>query len=359
MYLAQNKDNTLLVDLAFIDYPGWFGGKARSVQLKELIEEKGYQFKKVELSKPNKWQVILYGIAFFLRFGYFKPFGYRSFVNSAYLYFGYTQLFKQYPGIQIVIKEGTGYGDLVIVDIIKKIGRKIYLIPADIESLCEYPNAWTHTLPKIKRFEVELKYYRKADAVFCISEEESWILRIFEANAYFLPYYPSINKKDLIEKRRINRQPDKDFGILTFGRFDNTPQRRGLLNLLEDIKKKRIQLSYNLNIAGVGSEYFIDVVKGINNIKVLGELSDNELEECLYKCIAVLFYHKPTGGMITRVPDMLLSGIPIIGNEDALKSYIFSRGTSLLSDKIIIEEVDYETIEKKKSYFYSNFFKWI
>ncbi|MCX7985373.1 MAG: hypothetical protein N2662_00345 [Bacteroidales bacterium] len=357
MYLARNNERTLLVDLAFIDYPGWFGGKARSVQLKELIEEKGYRFEKTELPKPNKLQVIIFGLKYLFRYGYYKPFGYRSLVNSAYLYYGYTEMLKRYPEIAIVIKEGTGHGDLVIANIIKQFKRKIYFIPANIESLCEYPGDWTHKISKIKRFREELRYFKKADAIFCISEEDAWILRVFGCNAHLLPYFPPKVIMPVIEKRRLNRNPDENFGLFSFGML-NRPFIDGLKSLFDLIKTNRFKLPYKLKIAGKGTEYLKNFAADIPEIEILGELTDEELEECLSKCVAVFFYHAPTSGMITRVPEMILSGIPIIGNEDALKDYILKEGTY----HYLCTETKYfhdESLKEKYSMFKKNLFSFI
>lgn len=355
MYLAQNNNKTLLVDLAFVDYDGWFGGKARSVQLKELIEEAGFTFSRINLPMPNKLQVLWFGLLFFLRFGYFKPFCYRSLVNSAYLFYRYRKILRDNPQISMVIKEGTGYGDLVLADIVKFYNRKIVFIPANIESLADYDNAWTHTIAKTQRFSNEIRYFKKADAVWCISEEETWLLRIFGCNARFLPYSPPKVLTTIIENRRLNRKADENFGFLTFGRFDNPLHRGGLLNFLTKLQQGKVKFPYKLKIAGVGSEYFASLVNGLSDVKVLGELTDSELENCLLKCMGTLFWHQPSSGMLTRVPDMIMSGIPVIGNEDAVKSYLWMKGVDVWGDDMILEPPDYNEFVKKNKIFYSEF----
>jgi hypothetical protein len=50
-------------------------------------------------------------------------------------------------------------------------------------------------------------------------------------------------------------------------------------------------------------------------------VSDAQLEPLYRSCSAQLIVHPATSGMLTRVVDAALAGIPVVGNTMALKSY--------------------------------------
>jgi hypothetical protein len=355
MYIASKNDLKILVRFCFDESPGWFGGKARSMQLRELFEKEGFTFEKINFPGINKWQIGIGFLKYFFKHGYFRPFSRASIYCTGKRYAEIRWIIQQYPDIKAGIFEGTGYGDLVLTSILSDYSKKTIFIPANVESLAEYTDMWTHKhFSKINRLKQEVKYYSKAAAVFCISEEEAWLLRVFGSEAYFLPYFTPDCIQERMNKIKQARRPDPEFGYFAFASY-GIPHTKGLQTLISSIEKGKFG-EKKIKIAGYGlPQNFHEKVKHLKNVEILYALEDAKFDECLAKCESALLIHSPTSGMITRTPDMLLLGIPIIGNEDAIRSYVFCKGANLVEFKNYNFENTSQLLENKKNEFYSYF----
>lgn len=318
MFIAEKDNLKVFLDLAHLREKKWSGGKFRSRQTYEIFEQAGFTFTPVvEPKRPGRLRILLWAITGILRFGLYRPFHLDSLRTTGYNYFKLSHYKQQYPGVNAWLIEGTGFGALQNVAILKSFGIKVILAPINVESLAPYPGAWTHSLSPIDRLKVELKYYQLADAVFCISLEEAWLLSIMDVETYFLPYHPPKELLKKIEQRRAARAGVKKEGILYYANYFNSPNYLGLKKFVEE----HAYINKTIRIAGLGIEKILPLIEGKKEFIVLGELSDEELENELISCEKVLFNHYPTSGMLTRVPELLLSGIPVEGNLAALKAY--------------------------------------
>jgi hypothetical protein len=54
---------------------------------------------------------------------------------------------------------------------------------------------------------------------------------------------------------------------------------------------------------------------------VLGTVSDDELLSEQLKARALLVHYVPTPGALTRIPEALIAGIPVIANRHAARGY--------------------------------------
>jgi hypothetical protein len=123
------------------------------------------------------------------------------------------------------------------------------------------------------------------------------------------------------------RKPDPEYGFLYYANFYNEPNFLGFKSFIGQLHENKLNIK--INVAGIGSERIKDLASSIPSIKLLGELSEEDLEKNLCKCMGVILNHYPTSGMLTRVPEIILSDIPLIANMDALKAYCFINGTSV------------------------------
>jgi len=319
MMRIATKDNiSILIELAFYDQQTWSGGKARSVQLYEMLVDAGFTFTGAEQPvRPGKFSLLMWAIRGILKFGIYKPFCLDSLRTTGYNYFRYSWLTSKYPNAKAYILEGTGFGQVQSVRMLRSFNKITVLVPANIESLVKY-EAWTHRKGLLFAFTEELPYLQEADSVFCISEEEAWIIRVLGCNGYFLPYFPPSDTMKKIAARKFARATIAKRGLFYFANFHNAPNVHGLKNFVDEhgFEGKKIR------IAGIGIDKIKPLIDKHSEFEILGELNDDQLEKELISCEAVVINHFPTAGMLTRVPELLLSGIPIHGNPDALKSYM-------------------------------------
>ncbi|MGG6287809.1 hypothetical protein ACQ4M3_40155, partial [Leptolyngbya sp. AN03gr2] len=170
------------------------------------------------------------------------------------------------------------------------------------------------------RFETESQALVKADWVFCISREEEWLLRTQGANAYYLPYYPpeAVFQRFLeVRAARHNRRENSRF--LIHGNANNPPTCKGMIEQIEWLKKARETLVFEVDIVGYGTEKLKEYCDRADFV-VHGSVSSEHLHEFLISAKAALIHQVPTSGALTRIPELLIAGIPVIANRNAARS---------------------------------------
>jgi hypothetical protein len=197
---------------------------------------------------------------------------------------------------------------------------KTVAIPQNIESLVPNQGSAISGKKAPKWFSEEVKYLSQCDITFCISREDAFILSAFGINAAYLPYYPvpEVESKLLqIRSKRVAKIKDDNHDneilkILMLGSADNQPTRLGMQNRIDFFRK--YPGKYLLLIAGFHTEIFKTYVNGKERIKLLGELAQDELEDLLVDIDLILVHQPPTSGALTRIPEMLIAGIPVYAN---------------------------------------------
>ena len=78
-------------------------------------------------------------------------------------------------------------------------------------------------------------------------------------------------------------------------------------------------LPFKLIVAGYGTE----TLKPVSNPQIVfrGTLSNEDLEKLLVDIDGIVIYQPPTTGALTRIPEMLLAGIPVFANFNASRNY--------------------------------------
>jgi hypothetical protein len=57
------------------------------------------------------------------------------------------------------------------------------------------------------------------------------------------------------------------------------------------------------------------------NVKILGTVDDETLKDLLVRCKALIVSQKPSGGALTKLQEMRIAGVPVIGNKLSFRSY--------------------------------------
>jgi hypothetical protein len=81
-----------------------------------------------------------------------------------------------------------------------------------------------------------------------------------------------------------------------------------------------------LIVAGYGTEAFLPARIGHDSIRLAGPMSPTELEDLLVGVRACLCYQEGGGGALTRIPEMLLAGVPVVANTHAARSFHEAQG---------------------------------
>lgn len=300
------------------------GGSKRSVQIRELLKENGIPYVDDSFTLPKnvsrltlvKWSLRAIG---FIRKHYPKH-GIKSLS-------GYIRLIKYYAlRIPVVLDkykgqdvdflwENTNNRDMLYL--LKATGHRVIALPHNIESLVRCGS--------VEALKTEVDNLKHCDAVFAISKEETWLLRLLGLNAHYLPYYsPSDAESFLlsIRRKRELREPNPRNRFALLGSATNSPTRSGMQSLIDFASTQ--ELPFDLLIAGYGTESLTPA--NHPGISFLGTLSNEELEKLLIEIDGIIIYQPPTSGALTRIPEMLLAGIPVFANFDAARNYFGVNG---------------------------------
>lgn len=293
------------------------GGSKRSVQIREILSRNSVPYVEDEfklpknVSMPTLLRWTCRSVAFIHK--YYPKKGITSLKH-------YIKLVKYYAlRIPVVydkyVKTDSIFcwentNDKDIVYLMKATKCPVIALPHNIESLVNnYSSA---------SFNKEMNALRQCDSVFTISKEESWLLRLMGMNAHYLPYYPPKDAEEFlnsIRAKRENRANNNVRKYLLLGSATNTPTRQGMQTLIDLIPSNS---QYEFHVAGYGTES-LDCAG--RNVVFLGSISKQQLEELLLEIDALLIYQPPTTGSLTRIPEMLIAGIPVFANIDAARNF--------------------------------------
>jgi glycosyltransferase involved in cell wall biosynthesis len=167
--------------------------------------------------------------------------------------------------------------------------------------------------------ERELEFLRRCHAVFCISREEQWLLRVQGIEADHLPYYPPRQLEEFLRDVRRRRRPPAARRFLLLGTALHLPTGRGLEDQLRALCSKPGPGGYRIDVAGRGTEGLKSAVAS-PNVVIHGTVSQEHLGELLAETSAAIIHQRPSVGALTRIPELLLAGVPVIANVDASRS---------------------------------------
>jgi hypothetical protein len=205
-------------------------------------------------------------------------------------------------------------------------GVKVIGLPHNLESLV--PGNMSLSTRKIAPdwLREEIHALAACDAVFTISREDQWLLRLHGIAADYLPYYPPPAVESFmrdIRQARIVEASRHD--LLLLGTAANRPTFDGMLNRLKFFARNR-GLYRNLHVVGFGTERLQGAVESEAGITLHGAVDNQTLRALLLQVRAAVVHQAASSGALTRIPELLLAGIPVLANTDAARSYFLQPG---------------------------------
>jgi len=220
------------------------------------------------------------------------------------------------------IWESTTDYNLLLGEILHKKQIPFVAIPHNIESLVNGSLSLFTNKKSPDWLAEEISRLRHADYVFTISREEQWLLSTHGIHSSYLPYHPTIELEESLLKVRSKRNEspissNTSKQLLLLGTFYNKPTCAGYIDIINRLKNHS---SIQINVAGFGSDQLKDLFNQ-HNIKIWGSLNKSNLDELLINSNFVLIHQEPTSGALTRIPELLIAGLPILANNIAARSY--------------------------------------
>jgi hypothetical protein len=71
----------------------------------------------------------------------------------------------------------------------------------------------------------------------------------------------------------------------------------------------------------------------------LGSIGDDQLEKLLLEVDMILIHQPPTTGALTKIPEMLIAGIPVLANFSSARNYYNTNGLFIYDNDITFYEI--------------------
>jgi hypothetical protein len=311
-----------------------YGGNKRTVQLAELVASAGLQFN--DISKENttsRWERYRNGLVLLQKHKFeVKP--ERHLISKCgHAYTIYQRSLAEHRGHRVLLLEEPNH--YIAYHAAKDHGYKILAVPHNLETfVIGYIDFFTgQDLPHC--LEREIQHLSIADAVFCISREEQWLLKLRGISADFLPYYPPTHEiEQLLEIRNARAEieiPKTQFLII--GALSNPATYQGMIEQLEWLAAVYQKTPFQVDIVGYGTENLKTTALQHPAFKIHGTVSPEQLHHLMTHAKAVLLHQSTGVGALTRIPEMLVAGIPIIANNHACRSAFGYSGVYCYDDQ--------------------------
>jgi hypothetical protein len=297
------------------------GGSKRSRQILDLLEKEGFQ---VVVSPSlqctlNRFQRLVTGLRYYLQ----MPKADREKINNVksltaigFMVSCYMNLLSDHPRATLLVEQISKFG--LLVDIANRYQRNLVCIPHDIEVL-GFTDTCIDISSTVDKLRLELRFLSRASSVFTIGLEDQWLLRNFQIAAKNLPSFPSESQQKRLARIRDARASSQKDHILLVGTAEHPPTGVGMLEALR-WKSMLKRSDANWVVAGYGTEKFASEFES-PSCQVLGTISDEVLDNLLINSRAAVLHQLTGSGALTRVPELLCAGVPVIASSHAARSY--------------------------------------
>jgi hypothetical protein len=318
------------------------GANKRTAQITEILENSGIEslfIKKDETIKINLFHVLLKAVPVLrmitraLSISHFKNIksvlrGVRNYLRTEQ---NLLQALRSDAGI--LLWECTRSENFFVPQLARKYGKHIISLPHNIESLVPNQSSSVSLKYSPEWFDEEISYLSKCDMSFCVSKEETLLLKLFGISSLYFPFYPTAESEQYflnIRGKRLSRPPNKGRTrkLLMLGTANNQPTKMGMIDRIRFFTLNKPE-NISLQVAGFYTETLSADITIPENINILGTLNKHELETLLADIDAILIHQPATTGTLSRIPEMLIAGIPLILNFESARNNYGSDGLYL------------------------------
>jgi hypothetical protein len=336
----MNKNKSIILrDTQFKSIADGHGGNRRTLQIEEILSKAGFEVHDLRgemnivqdflVKNFHSRLVTLFKVVpnFIKYLPYVSP-AYKLFLSSALKMSQSANSLENNKNVKVIVWEDNL--NYLMPYVAKSQGQKVVSLPHNFDSLAGRSFDLSKRKKNLDSLSNEVKHLAQADRIFCISREEQWFLRLCGLNSDYLPYYPpSSVVSDLLKVREAreksynncNADSNRPRQFLVLGSYINTPTKVGMIELVKWLKSIEEELPFDVEIAGFGTQNLKDEIELGSRFKILGSLSNQELFHAMVRTSTILVHQTYGLGSLTKIPEMLIAGIPIIANSIASRSY--------------------------------------
>jgi len=310
------------------------GGSKRTAQISEILSE--YQVEE-EFYEPDITQIFQKKFAAIEGLRLLKQHKIQSSLNKTALtqigfnYYKRQKTMEFYKANHnLLLWESSREQNYLMSYAAKDAGLKVIGIPHNLESLVAGQKSEFTSKLAPYWFEEELQSLRQCNSIFTISREEQYLLKLFGLKAEFLPYYPPIEVANFLIQIRIRRQTERQEGVvLLMGTSGNKPTFDGMLNRINFFYKKLRNKGLKLVVAGYLTENLKSHLPDSDQIYLEGTVSNEKLADLLSTCSFCWIHQNISTGSLTKIPELMMAGVPVILNSDAARNFYNVKGVKV------------------------------
>ncbi|MDB6066923.1 MAG: hypothetical protein JWR26_3131 [Pedosphaera sp.] len=317
---ARNRLPQIIAETRLERWGCSHGGYRRTLQLREIVAKAGIEAMEVEAPAPaSNLSYYCKGLKFLFRAGLASRCSLSLIRRHGIVVARLAHGLARHNGEKVLIWEFTHRNEQAVPFLARMFGYAIVAIPHNIEALVPTEAPLLRGLNG-GQFGDEARAFRAVNSIFTISREEQWFLAFYGLPSFHLPYFPAVKIATQFFSVRARRRGVKPKRLLILGHAGYPPTRAGMEELIRILLGSPGGASLPVDVAGFETECLQPLVEQTGYC-VHGSVSDARLEELVQNARAVLV-HQPAGaGALTRIPEMLIAGVPVIANSIAARSY--------------------------------------
>jgi hypothetical protein len=301
--------------------PHGTGPEKRSAQIQALCHAVGFTLcNMIPPAKVPRLRAYLAGVRSRWRFGAHASVDGAGFGLLGYRAEFYRKALKEHHGVRVLLWETTY--DTLLPAFAKEARFKVVALPHNLESLVSEKVFAGNRYDPTSDLRAEILRLRQADRVFTISKEERWFLEAAGLSPSYLPFFPDPKLEcECLGIRAQRLAQAKSSGamqgpLLLLGSGFNPATARGMRQQLGWLSKHNS--SAEVIVAGPSTDRILSEFQA-PNVKLLGHVPREALVELLKTCSALLIHTNSGAGAVTRIPEALVAGIPVIANANAAR----------------------------------------
>jgi hypothetical protein len=297
------------------------GGQRRTLQVVTLAQRAGFDVAHVSiLNRPEFRNRVCLGFAASLHCRLPVRPSLQALRELGIAVLSYRRQLQEAHDPRLVLWETTRDGGIVAPTVAREHGVAVVAFPQNLESLVpDQTDRITGGHSVAKALNIEMKQLANADLVVCISQEEQWLLNAFGITADFLPYFPITEIESELLAVRQAKSDVSPRRLLVLGSAGNPPSREGLVQLIQRLVRLRGRFSHEIHVAGNDTDVLRQQFDS-RIAKIHGRLELTQLCDLMASSEKAVVFQTRGSGALTRIPELLLAGLPVICNPHAARS---------------------------------------
>ena len=314
------------------------GGSKRTAQITEILDEAGIR---QEFYNPDLTLIFTRKFAAIEGLRLLRMHGIKSKLTKSALtqlgfnYYKREKTFAEYKKKhRLLIWESSRQQNFLMSYAARDNGLKVLALPHNLESLVAGQVSEFTGKEAPGWFDEELQSLAQAQSVFTISREEQYLLRLHGIPANYLPYFPPSVVRDFlleIRNQRLHSTPGEN--IFLMGTAGNKPTFDGMLDRIRFFHREVKDPDSKLIVAGYLTELLENQMPSDKRIVLMGSISKEELAAQLSSCRLCWIHQQISTGSLTKIPELMMAGVPVLINEDAARNFHNIPGIRVYADE--------------------------